>query len=83
MVIIDEVKSSEDVLDDFMVNGVRFLEVERGEDVYYLAVDDAGEVSPTSLTDPREFDDAKYTFARVESTGEKVMVDDTGIHHEW
>lgn len=79
-----EIKSNEPVTDDFMKNGVRFLELTPDDEAqYFLHVDDLGSVSSTALTDPRDFMDANYTFARIRDTGEKVMVDDDGIHHDW
>lgn len=82
---VDELQDDDgvEIRDDFMVNGVRFIEVQEGHEVYYRNVNPEGEVSDTRLTDPREFGHANYTFARIYGDGEKVMVDDDGIHQGW
>lgn len=77
--------SDVELVDDFMDKGVRYIEVEdedTGESTFYH-VDDEEIVSIIPLTDPREFMDANYSFARLEDTGEKVMCDDEGVHQEW
>lgn len=85
---VDEfVETSPDLteLDRFMHNGVRFLYAENrnGEEVFYH-IDPNEYVSIIPLSDdPRGFIDANYTFSRLEDTGEKVMVDDEGVHLEW
>lgn len=84
---VDSFVESSDVSleDDFMVNGVRFIEVsgDGGGELTWYHVDGEGYVSVIELTDPREFDDANYSFARLAESGEKVMCDDDGVHREW
>lgn len=87
MFTVEEFVESSDVemVDDFMDKGVRYIEVEGEEtgEVTFYHVDDDEIVSVIPLTDPREFTDANYSFARLADSGEKVMCDDEGVHREW
>jgi len=72
----------------FMVLGVYFIQITdtEGATVFYL-VDDNELVHLLPLgTHPEEFvtpSNKTTTFSTLLDTGEKVMVDDNGIHSEW
>lgn len=71
----------------FMVYGVEFIQVREDEDTVYYTVNDNGIVVNIPLgTHPQEFvspTDDSITFSTLYETGEKVMVDDDGVHREW